>query len=285
MLKQTKKLLTATLLLLLLIIACGLPVLAGKVTPNATVGIANDMVDAANSSSAISASNLNALFYKANSFYEAGDFKQAAKTYEQIINSGYISGNLFYNLGNAYFRVGEKGLALLNYVRAKAMMPRDPDLRSNLAYLQNDLQLKDSSGGFFKWLGTGMQDMASISEYLVGTEVILTLATLLLFLWLISPQLKRYLKIPLLVSVACLVLLLTATGVSFFGNNAKQAVVVKGETIARFEPTSNGGAYYTLKEGSSVVVDSTREGWVLVRRTDGKKGWVPEEDIKPFKIW
>lgn len=267
MLKQMQKLLSATTLLLLLIIACGLPVFAGNVHSN------------------ISTNNLNALFYKANSFYEAGDFKQAAETYEQILSSGYISGNLFYNLGNAYYRSGEKGLAVLNYVRAKTMMPRDPDLRSNLAYLENDLQLTDGNSGFSRWLAAGMLDMASMSEYVFGTEVILTLAALLLFLWLVAPQFKRYLKIPLLVSVACLVLLLTATGVSIFGHNANQAVVVKGETIARFEPASTGGAYYTLKEGSSVVIDSTREGWVLVRRLDGKKGWVPEEDIKPVKVW
>ena len=71
-------------------------------------------------------------FLTSNKFYKEGRYAEAAKGYKDILNQGIESGNLYYNLGNSYFKLGNLGSAILNYVRAKRLIPRDSDLRLNL---------------------------------------------------------------------------------------------------------------------------------------------------------
>ena len=73
-----------------------------------------------------------AFFEEGNRLYQEGDFAGAVELYERILESGVESGELHYNLGNAWFRLGEIGPAVLHYERARRMMPRDDDLRANL---------------------------------------------------------------------------------------------------------------------------------------------------------
>ena len=233
---------------------------------------------------AASTGSSNTLFYRANSLYEGGKYQEAVDAYEQILQNGQASGNLYYNLGNAYYRLGEKGLALVNYRRAKALIPRDPDLRSNLAYLENDLKISKEGEGFTASLTTVLNDLASTREFIFWAEIFLTLTVVLLIIWIVLPHYKKLVQIPLLTTALCLVLLLSASGASLLGHNKNQAIVIKSETQARFEPSETGGVYYTLREGASVMLDTTREGWALIKRSDGKKGWVPKEDIRTLQI-
>ncbi len=69
---------------------------------------------------------------KANAFYTTGEYQQAIPLYEQIINNGYESAKLYYNLGNAYYKTGNINNAILNYERAKLLAPQDKDIDFNL---------------------------------------------------------------------------------------------------------------------------------------------------------
>src|SRR5437870_11251104 len=74
----------------------------------------------------------DAPFAKANQEYAQGNFKQAIDGYEELVRSRQWSANLFYDLGNAYFRVGDFGHAILNYERALALEPHHPETQANL---------------------------------------------------------------------------------------------------------------------------------------------------------
>jgi len=82
----------------------------------------------------------NAQFAKANQEYAAGDFKAALEDYEELVRSGQDTPNLFYNLGNAYFRKNDFGRAILNYERALALDPHHPEAEANLRAAQASLQ-------------------------------------------------------------------------------------------------------------------------------------------------
>src|SRR5476651_525702 len=71
-------------------------------------------------------------FAKANEEYASGHFKEAIDDYETLVQSGQLSANLFYDLGNAYFRANDFGRAILNYERALALEPRHPEADANL---------------------------------------------------------------------------------------------------------------------------------------------------------
>ena len=73
-----------------------------------------------------------AFFDEGNRRYREGDYAGAVELYGRILESGVESGELHYNLGNAWFRLGELGPAILHYERARRIMPRDDDLGTNL---------------------------------------------------------------------------------------------------------------------------------------------------------
>src|SRR2546430_3835043 len=80
----------------------------------------------------------SAQFAKANQEYAAGDFKAAIENYEELVRSGQDTPNLFYNLGNAYFRSNDFGRAILNYERALALDPRHPEAAANLRIARDE---------------------------------------------------------------------------------------------------------------------------------------------------
>src|SRR5947208_13386611 len=79
-----------------------------------------------------------AQFAKANQEYAAGDFKAATADYEELARSGQDTPNVFYNLGNAYFRQNNFGRAILNYERALALEPHHPEAQANLRVARDE---------------------------------------------------------------------------------------------------------------------------------------------------
>jgi len=69
---------------------------------------------------------------QANELYTSGNFKEAAQRYEAIIGQGYTSAEVYYNLGNAYFKMKDIPAAILNYERANLLSPKDEDIQFNL---------------------------------------------------------------------------------------------------------------------------------------------------------
>ncbi|MCA9407687.1 MAG: tetratricopeptide repeat protein, partial [Candidatus Omnitrophica bacterium] len=82
-------------------------------------------------------------FVTAEAFYKQGEFAQAASAYEEILTAGGESGAIYYNLGNTYYKMGELGKAMLNYEKARQLIPRDSDLNFNYHYLRSKLGLTD----------------------------------------------------------------------------------------------------------------------------------------------
>jgi len=99
-------------------------------------------------------------FFRANKEYSAGQkamaerkkedavgkFEQAVGLYEQLLESGFINGQLYYNLGNAYYRLGMPGKAIMYYRRAEELLPRDADIKANINLLKRDFVDRDTIG-------------------------------------------------------------------------------------------------------------------------------------------
>ena len=80
------------------------------------------------------------LYFEASRAYKEDRYQEAIDGYFQLIDNGYVNGHLYYNLGNAYFRSGQLGRAILNYKRAQLLIPRDADLNFNLRYALDQTQ-------------------------------------------------------------------------------------------------------------------------------------------------
>src|SRR4029077_18598822 len=114
----------------------------------------------------------NADFTKANQEYAQGHFKEAISGYEALVRAGQWSANLFYDLGNAYFRVGDFGHAVLNYERALALERHHPEATANLQIARDEahaLELQQS------WQERYLQ-FASVNQYSVAAAIAFWLA-------------------------------------------------------------------------------------------------------------
>lgn len=224
------------------------------------------------------------IFYRANTLYEKGSYDEAISEYSRLLELGLESGSLHYNLGNSYFKKGELGKALLSYERAKRLVPRDSDLKSNYAFAKSRIRANisempdswaDRASGIFSFL--------SLNELTVLLSFLFTLTMLILAARLFFPLSRN----SLVSAVACIVILSAFTAFSLANRVAvidREAIVVADDAEARFEPFESSTAHFTLYEGMKIYLVQSRKEWAKIRRSDGKTGWVKTQAIEKIDL-
>ena len=114
-------------------------------------------------------------FFHANQAYKEGRFLDAVEGYELLLRAGFENGHLYYNMGNALFRLDRLGPAILNYERARLYIPRDADLNFNLNYARDRVQdqMPESEGlihSAFFWLDALNLAEAILRKRLLASE-------------------------------------------------------------------------------------------------------------------
>ncbi len=224
----------------------------------------------------------------ANRLYESGDFAQAARLYQQLVDDGYTDSGVFYNLGNAYFKQGDLGRAVLSYRRAALLAPRDADIRANLALARSQTvdQLKDSQRP-----GIPAQLAALASRWLTLNELagislgLWSLGLLLLILYLNSrPNTQR--REGLQYGLILLSLLFVATVLAFgsrlyLARHQPEAVVVASQIDVTSGPGNQYVVEFTLHGGTEVNLIETRDTWSRLALPGGDlQGWVPSSAVE-----
>ena len=197
-----------------------------------------------------------AFFDEGNRRYQEGDYAGAIELYERILESGVESGELHYNLGNAWFRLGALGPAILHYERARRIMPRDGDLRANLA-LARALTVDQVTPlpGF--WLFR----VARWWVDLLSRPALLAVVTLA---WLTAAAGG----VALVFGLSLLVRELEV-------GRPDEAVIMAEEAAVRSAPADDEALLiFTVHEGTKVRVERRSDEWVEIVLEDGKVGWV-----------
>lgn len=219
----------------------------------------------------------NAIFFRANNSYREEKYEDAIQNYEKLFGSGIRSANIFYNLGNAYLKTGNKGKAILYYERAFRMRPRDADIRSNLSYAQT---LVEGNAG--QSIGKWYERVFLFFSGYLSTNELTFLASALYFLTLIFLALSVYFR-PLhrllYYFAAAFFIFLIIILPSFIGNvyrseYQREAVVMVRDVDVRFEPKDDATLHFKLYEGAVIRIDKSQEGWHKISRNDGKMGWL-----------
>jgi tetratricopeptide (TPR) repeat protein len=224
------------------------------------------------------------LLYKGNSLYERRDYDKAIEEYQKILAEGIESGPLYYNTGNAYFKTGKIGYAMLYYKKALRLMPADSDLKSNLSYVQSlteDSGLQPQAVNKFLWLVS-----IPFKEFTLNgvTRILIILYLIIMVLimgGIVSQPFKRratFIFYPMLI-----LFLLTLAGFSARYYNEEvltRGIAVAKEAECKYEPIDKSTTYFTLKEGQEVLVLKTRNGWRRIKRVDGKLAWVKSDAVE-----
>ncbi len=223
------------------------------------------------------------IYNEANALYGQGEFRKAAGRYEEIVSRGVRNGYVFFNLGNAWFKAGETGQAILAYERALRLMPDDEDVLANLRFV-NALKVDRSPDGNVNLatrILSSVDRLLSADVLAVSGSVCLFLAAFAGVIRLLAPS-RRSLWIGLLVlagmglcgSVALL------TNRIYSENAASEAIVLADEVRGRSGPGDDYLLVFTIHEGTKVTIERVEERWYLVRLPNGIGGWLPGNSLE-----
>jgi tetratricopeptide (TPR) repeat protein len=215
-------------------------------------------------------------FFEGNSAYRAGRFAEAAAAYERVLAAGLESGALYFNLGNAYFKSGQVGRAILNYARAERRVPRDPDVRANLAYAREVARESAGEPALWERLVFPLASRATGAELAVAGSLLWFGLWTCLALRRLVPRLRTGAGRAawVLGLVAALVVSSLAQRLRATELRPAAVVVAGGKTPVRFEPSPTGTAHFEVGEGAVLDVTGARDEWLQVRRADGRRGWL-----------
>lgn len=222
-----------------------------------------------------SADSRQELFNAAGKSYEQGDYERAAAKYEQIAGEGILSPDLYYNLGNAYYRLGNRGKAMLWYERARRLAPRDEDIRHNLELARQDLE--DEEGALWELL-----DRLLTPFELAWTVTALFWALCIaasLALWLHWPW-RRW-RLPFLAIFSFLFFASLWLGGRMHNLQAPWGVLVQAGVQVRSGPGEQFAVGFTAPPGQRVLILNQRGAWVEIGvPSRSLKGWVTEGAVE-----
>jgi tetratricopeptide (TPR) repeat protein len=214
----------------------------------------------------------NPNFAKVNQDFSAGHFQEAVDGYQNLVSAGQRSANLFYNLGNAWFRLGNFGEAILNYERALALDPRHPEAAANLALVRDEaraLELKRT--GLDRYIETGTSTQYSIAAFIAFWCAVFG-ATRLFFVR------RRSAALVLLIIFSLVVLAGAAFALYSLetGSRGSALAIVTGKNIqARLATADNANSVLVLPPGSEITVLSQRGDWLYAALPNDLRGWIP----------
>ena len=220
-----------------------------------------------------------------NKAYTDGDFARAVEEYQAIVEEGEYSLKLYYNLANAYFKLGELGEAILYYNRALRIAPANDDVRHNLALAE--AQTKDRIAEvpeFFlnRWLHSVANSMSCLA-WSVLSLVALALVAIFVLLFLLASQLSKR-KVGFYGALVSLVLFVGTTAFALSVRSEmlerNEAVVMASAVSIKSSPDRSATDIFVLHEGTMVNIVSEVDEWREITIADGKKGWVEAKNIE-----
>ena len=220
------------------------------------------------------------VFFHANTLYTQGQYTAATEAYEAVLQSGFASGNVYFNLGNAYFRNGQAGKAILNYERARRFLPSDTDLGANLQFARLLTGAKGCQLPLWNRLAFPLAHTLATDSFLWFTSIAYTLLFVILAVYYLLPLRPQWLLYAGW-GLAVLLFVMTTSLIQQARTDdlqRKAVVLAKEDSPVRFEPADNGTVHFSVTQGTLIQILDIREDWWQVARCDGQRGWI-EKDV------
>ncbi len=221
-------------------------------------------------------------FDEANAAYAEGKYEEAAAGYEALL-AEQPDATLYYNLGNARFKQGELGLAILNYERALRLKPNYKDAQYNLAFAQSKITDNIPEQEFFllEWT-RAVRNQLRESTWLICSIVLFIIALTGLLLFLLGREL--WLRKTAFHAAWIALLFSLVTGLNAFSLHQRdtlrnEAVIMQGIVNAKSSPDRSGTDLFSLHEGTKVTIKETLGEWCNIR-IGNNEGWIRLQSLE-----
>jgi tetratricopeptide (TPR) repeat protein len=221
--------------------------------------------------------------------YRSSDFKTSIELYEKVIHESIsnnrVSAQLYYNLGNAYFRDNQLGQAILNYERALLLDPGDSDIRHNLRYANNRKVDRITPAGeiFISNWFKAIRNLYNSNVWAVIAIISFALSIISLAAYLFVNVL--WVRKAAFYSFIIIFLLMIVFNIFSFSQKREQirgdnAIVMVGAAGVNASPDDNSNELFELHEGAKVIVKSSDGNWYEIEIDNGSVGWTKKENIE-----
>jgi hypothetical protein len=220
-------------------------------------------------------------FAMANQDYAQGHFKEAVDGYSELVRSGHWSANLFYDLGNAYFRVGDPGQAVLNYERALALDHHHPEANANLRIVRDEAHaLELMPGSAERYLR-----FVTVNQWTIVSAVALWVA----IFCIVARFLSRRRSVALVALSILSLLIATVALLAIYeldnGSNGHALAIVTSRGVeARLATADTANSVLALPPGTEIKILSTRGDWVYAALPNNLRGWIPAKSAELVRL-
>jgi len=222
---------------------------------------------------------------EANDFYQKGEYEQAIKSYEFVLETHLESPEIYFNLANAYYKTGQIAPAILNYERAKLLSPEDKDVQYNLqlaqAHVLDKLEVLPELIVSKWYAGIRNAFSAKLWSYFSMGFFFICLVFASFYLYSNKSGLK---KIGFLLAVLCFGF--SILFYSFASQKTKEitireyAIIFSPSVTIKGSPDQSGTELFLLHEGTKVKVIDELGDWRNIQLSDGNEGWLKKEDLE-----
>lgn len=220
-------------------------------------------------------------FVDGNSNYEGGRFTEAAAAYQREAHAGRYSANLFFNLGNTYYRLGDLGRAVANYQRALILQPGHAEAAANLAYVRGRTSARTAPPEDLASQVRGVLSSVDVDRYAVLAAVSGWVAALGFGLALFARRRSAAGWVLFGLALPCFATFLgLAVWLGDGRRSPERAVVLKDQSPVRYAPADSAKVIVRLPVGEEVRVLSERGAWTYAQLPDGVLGWLPADGVE-----
>jgi len=225
------------------------------------------------------------LFAKGNALYVKAQYKEALTAYQQILDEGYQSAAVYFNMGNASFKNDDIPSALLYYEKAHKLSPGDEDINFNIRFANLKTTDKiDEAPEFFlaNWwkaliLSLSVNTLSIVSILLV----LFGFGVLIIYFFANSVSIKKasfYCSITLFF-LGVFTIFIAGMQLNYFSGH-RQAIIFSSSVTVKNGPVEKSGNVFVLHDGTKVNILDTSNGWMKIRIGNGNEGWIKASDVK-----
>lgn len=224
----------------------------------------------------------------AKNAYTNGNYALSAMQYEKLLEKNPLNKDIYYNLGNAYYRLGKTSKAILNYERALRLDPVDKDIKHNLEIARQDIEDEIDAIPelfFIAWLDK-LNHAMSIRNW-----AILSIFFFLVFIGFTAWRLfrKKYSGRKFISGIAIVGIIISIISLLLANRLHKQTykqneAIVFEDGLVKSSPSETGVNLFEIHEGLKVKVIDSLNNYTQIRLSDGKKGWIRSRNIENIRI-